>query len=172
MKTINCQCQQLCCYEFEVIGLYINFNDRTQLDVRYALDKFRKNTGVDFSQITLAYHYWNYEDCQKYGLHREYDNLKYLNSLGQSYFNFYTDLMDENEGYIRMYNFIHSYRSIALFYGELTPRFQQEYQEYSVCQKIPIIHLRPNDYCKVIWVGIPDKHYELLYGDEDFKKLN
>ena len=153
-------CKCLCNYEFDTLGLYINFKDKTLDDVRYLLDKWCLVNRIDLRQLDIAYNYFNYEFLQRYGQQQLLDNTKWLLSLGHRQYNFFTDkLLNQSEDYINMYNFVISHRSIVIFIGDMTEDIDCEYGNYLQCMKVPIIHLTQDRYVRTFWVGIPDKEY-------------
>lgn len=153
-------CKCLCDYEFDVLGLYINFEDKTLDDVRYLLDKWCLVNKVDLRQLDIAFNYFNYDFLQRYGQHNKLDNYKWLLSLGLYQYNFFTDkLVNHIEDYINMYNYVISHRSIAMFIGEMTSDMKLEYNNYIKCLKVPVIHLTQDNYVRTFWTGISDKEY-------------
>ena len=67
----------LCNYDFEVIALYLNFEDKSLWDVRYAIDHFIQKTKIDFKQITTVFCYYDWNFCSMYGQFQHMDNINY-----------------------------------------------------------------------------------------------
>lgn len=164
MSNIQCDCRNLCCYEFDTVGLYLNFKDKSLWDVRYAIDKWCQLTKVDLKDTTIVYNQMNLTDCQKYGQFKNAEYLAYLESISPNRYNFYTDFYSqETDDYIRMYNYLVNTKSIIIFFGDIEgTKYKNEFEQYKINNCRPIITITPNEYCDVFWVGITDKQYDYM----------
>lgn len=169
-QCCSTNCKYLCDYEFDTLALYLNFKDKSLWDVRYAIEKWCTMTKVDLSKIKLCYNHIDYVTAQKYGLHYEIEEIQFLNTLGNDYLNFFRRLDTTVDDNIRLFNYVSSHRSLCIFYGERSDLNKTEFFQYTKCSEIPVITITPLEFCKVFWVGIPDKDYELLYGDDSYRR--
>lgn len=149
-------CKSTCCgYEFDKVGLYINFFDEDWHDIRALVEKFQKDHNIDLRNTEIIYYYPERDFITKEGLHEIWENLEYLESLSVRRHNVFNEFVDSNKSKREMFENLVNSKSLALFVGNFNRDMEYWWNEFIVDGRLMCVHLTPDEYEPDIWIGNP-----------------
>lgn len=116
------------CCDFTVIGLYIPIHiDEIDLPkIKCTFNKFICDNGICLKDKSLVFNFQTWQFCQKYGMFREMEVIKWLLDINTKPVNFFTEVRKVNQNWILMYNYIVSCCGLAVFInGDNHPELEQ-----------------------------------------------
>ena len=147
-----CKCKG---YEFNKVGLYIDFFDEDWHDVRTLIDKFQKDHNVDIGKTEIFYYYPDRDFITKEGLHEIWENLEYLESLSVRRHNVFNEFVPSEKSKEEMFDHLVNSKSLPLFVGKFNKDMKMWWDKFIVDGRLMLVHLTPDEYEPDIWIGNP-----------------
>lgn len=152
----------ICGYEFDKVGLYVNFFDRWWHDTKHLMDGWCRDRNIDLRKVELFYTYPDKVWMSKNGTFDLVEHIEYLESLSPRRHNLFNELRSSQDILDELFDHISTTRSMALFVGNMTEDMEKEWLRYIDDGRSMCVHLTPDVYEKEIWVGNPpDKGIEI-----------